>query len=376
MAVKKIQSKDGIASWKIDSPVERWLAKRADKSDFWKRKYVDYYKSKDPVYFTKGLKLIDKNIEIFAGGGITQEQHDHYLYDMVYSLHRFGCMFDEYFMFDFEHLNVAGRETFITDKKRWEYYDRMNQRENLDIFNDKKKAYDVFGEYYKRELILLTGKYDKELFASFTSRHKSFIVKPYNGSGGRGISIYHSKDYLSVDELFAAVMSKGAVVCEELIVQAKEMAVLHQGSVNTCRIPTVRVGDEVIVFHPCLRMGSGNAVVDNASSGGIIAPIDATTGIVVMRGEDEKHNSYIRHPDSGVIIPGFVIPHWNEVVSLVTEMAKVVSGNQYCGWDVAFTDAGWVMVEGNPRGQFIEQYATHKGIKPELEKLIATIERM
>lgn len=69
MAVKKIQSKDGIASWKIDSPVERWLAKRADKSDFWKRKYVDYYKSKDPVYFTKGLKLIDKNIEIFAGGG-------------------------------------------------------------------------------------------------------------------------------------------------------------------------------------------------------------------------------------------------------------------------------------------------------------------
>lgn len=42
---------------------------------------------------------------------------------MVYSLHRFGCMFDEYFMFDFEHLTAAGRETFITDKKRWEYYD-------------------------------------------------------------------------------------------------------------------------------------------------------------------------------------------------------------------------------------------------------------
>ena len=68
MAVKKIQSKDGIASWKINSPVERWLAKKADKNNFWKHKYVNYYKRKDPVYFAKGLKLIDRNIKIFTGG--------------------------------------------------------------------------------------------------------------------------------------------------------------------------------------------------------------------------------------------------------------------------------------------------------------------
>ena len=32
--VKKIQCKDNIASWKIDSPRERRLAKKADSSEY------------------------------------------------------------------------------------------------------------------------------------------------------------------------------------------------------------------------------------------------------------------------------------------------------------------------------------------------------
>ena len=293
---------------------------------------------------------------------------------MIYSLHRFGCMFDEYFMFDFEYLNTAGRETFITDKIRWDYYDRLNNRENLDLFNDKKKAYDLFGKYYKRELILLMDQNDKDLFTSFVSRHNSFIVKPYNGSGGKGIKIFNKADYPDINALFEFVISKGTVVCEELIVQAKEMAALHLESINTVRIPTVRAKDRVIIFHPCLRTGSGKAVVDNASSGGIIAPIDAETGIVIMKGEDENHHSFIRHPDTDIVIPGFRIPRWNEAVALATELAQIVDGNRYCGWDLALTDSGWIMVEGNPRGQFIEQYATHKGVRYELKKLIEAID--
>ena len=113
--MKKVKNNDGIAGWKIDSPIERALSKAADKGGFWRYLYVNYYKLFDREYYQKGLKFIDKNIRTFVGP-VSEEQRQEYVYDMVYSLHRFGCMFDEYFMYNFPQLNVAGRESFITDK--------------------------------------------------------------------------------------------------------------------------------------------------------------------------------------------------------------------------------------------------------------------
>ena len=42
--MKKLSNKDGIAPWKIDSFFERWLAKKADNSRFWRSMYVNFYK--------------------------------------------------------------------------------------------------------------------------------------------------------------------------------------------------------------------------------------------------------------------------------------------------------------------------------------------
>lgn len=53
----------------------------------------------------------------FLGGGKTDQEK--LTVDMIYSLHRFGCMFKECFLFQFYKLNTVGREEFITDKKRY-----------------------------------------------------------------------------------------------------------------------------------------------------------------------------------------------------------------------------------------------------------------
>lgn len=57
-----------IAKWRINSDEERNLAKKAD-ADFAARKdYVEYYKENDPVYYEKGLPLIENTIDEFLGG--------------------------------------------------------------------------------------------------------------------------------------------------------------------------------------------------------------------------------------------------------------------------------------------------------------------
>jgi hypothetical protein len=49
----------------------------------------------------------------------------------------------------------------------------------------------------------------------------------------------------------------------------------------------------------------------------------------------------------------------------------VVETNNFIGWDLALTDDGWVMIEGNPRGQLVFQIAREKGAKAELEDIIS-----
>lgn len=90
--------------------------------------------------------------------------------------------------------------------------------------------------------------------------------------------------------------------------------------------------------------------------------MDTNTGIVYTAGFDESENRYVVHPDSGTVIPGFQIPRWDEAKQLAIGLAQVTN-NRYTGWDLALTDEGWVMVEGNDCGEFIMQIADRIGRK-------------
>lgn len=361
----------GIAEWRIDSEEERTLASKADESEEWKQRYVDFYREADPKYFEKGLDLIEKHIALFVHEELTEEQHCLLVRDMVYSLHRFGCMFDEYFLFNYRYLNVAGRESFITDKIRYDFYDRLSDPSNQIIFDDKSKTYELFGEYYKRDFLPVRSDSDFDAFLQFSEKHPRFLVKPFDATIGRGVRIIETDSDDMRRGVFEELLESGGMICEELIIQAPEMAVLHPQSVNTIRVPTVRCSDGARVIGAFVRMGRRGSIVDNAGAGGIFANIDPATGIVYTGGVDEFGGRYLTHPETGVVIPGFQVPKWDEVLDLVNILSRVLPTSRYVGWDLALTADGWIVVEGNARGQFVCQMVDAHGVRKELEELIA-----
>lgn len=357
----------GLAPWKINNPIEQWLSYKADNSEFWKRLYVLYYRLFDSKYYKGGIKQIEKNIKLFdgsskMGGG---ENYQQLMRDMVYSLHRFGCMFDEYFLFNFPKLNSKGRETYITDKNRWKYYYSLNSQSGRELLKNKYKFYCLFHQYFKRELLPITSLEDKEKYETFTINNSSFIIKPNGSSGGRGVRIVKS-DETSFESLISE-----KVICEELIKQSDIMSQIHPKSVNTLRVPTIKTKRGIDIFYPLLRVGVGDSNVDNATSGGIFALVDKKTGLVFTEARDEKANVFIKHPDTGICFPGFQIPDWESLIEIVKELATIDTGCCYTGWDMAHTDAGWVLVEGNASGQLVMmQLFSKQGIKYDLEKVL------
>lgn len=186
-------------------------------------------------------------------------------------------------------------------------------------------------------------------FEDFLNRHESFIFKPLKGHSGKGINIY--KEVGNLQKFFKDMITQGAFVVEELIDQAGPMSDIHPQSINTVRVATFKLKDQIEIIGSALRMGTGNSVVDNAGSGGIYANIDMHNGIVNTIARNNKNDQYTLHPDTNIPIVGFKIPEWDDAIRMVKELACIIEGATMISWDLAYSTKGWLIVEGNDVGE-------------------------
>lgn len=297
------------------------------------------------------------------------------LNDMFVARAKQRISFDEFFLYKFPEKTREERKEFISDDEHFSYLSILNNKETSKVFTDKGLAYEVFKEFYKRDAACVRDGAVTSSVRAFMKEHDRFIVKPLKDAFGNGIEIIEN-DTGKVDEIIESLSQKynGNYIVEDLIRQSESMARFHESSVNTLRISTLRLNDRVEILWPFAKFGLGNAVVDNAASGGVLCPVDIDTGRIYRWAIDEKGNKYDAHPDSGIQFEGFVIPKWNYAIDLAKKLALVLPENRWIGWDVALTDKGWVMVEGNAYGQFIGmQLMLNKGIRSELDALVAQL---
>lgn len=358
-------------AWRIDHPIERVLAHKADYSDFWKRVYVIFYAIFDRKYYIKGKEMAKKTLASYLSmDDLSKHTEDNLIIDMIYSLHRFGASYDEYFIYKYRSLSFEGRNSYITEKRRFEYYPILNEMDNQKIFDDKYKTSKLFSKYYKRDVIGIYDENDKKVFFEFVEKHKRFIVKPNYLYCGRGIFVQEITESDNVEEIFQELLMKRPLVVEEMIEQVEEMKSYHPDSINTVRINTFKTKESVEIFAPFLRMGRNGGKTDNIDNDGIGAIIDKDTGIIITKGFDGKGNQYIRHPNTDKQIIGSQIPRWKECVETVKELALVMDGDRFCGWDMVLTPIGWAMIEENPDAHFtLGQYNLYRGIKKEFDEL-------
>lgn len=279
---------------------------------------------------------------------------------------------EEFFMWHFEKLTDAERREYIPEYDHNIFCLRVNNFETAKLFRDKWTTYQRFEKYFKRKCVYITSSADlaEEEVKTFLNKNKNFLAKPVGACCGQGIRKFANdelKEFYLLMESIDTQANRGGYLLESYIIQSPDMGVIHPASVNTIRIPTINYGDHIQLFHPYMRVGRHNSFVDNVAAGGIGALIDVETGTVMSSG-DEYGNSFEKHPDTGVQLIGFKIPRWKEAVETVKKMASECPDVHYVGWDLALTDDGWVMIEGNEDGQFGFQY-----ISPGVAKEVAEI---
>ncbi len=302
----------------------------------------------------------------------TNKSKIYILFDMIICGIKYQAGYMDYWLFEMYDLNNKQRKTILTRGKNNYLINKYNNKDYIHIFENKDEFLDKFKDFVKRDFLILTDKNYKD-FEKFIKKHNEFIAKPKNGSCGKGIEkIKINKDF---EKIYEYLLSKNLIVLEEIITQADFINKLNKYSINTIRIVTINDNNNPNVVASYFRIGNNKKFVDNFNSGGMVVPIEIETGKIIYPALDKQGNLYEIHPLSKTKIKGFEILNWDDVITLAKKLALVVPEVGMVGWDIAVTDKGLDVVEGNDfPGHDIYQLPPHRtngiGVLERFEKYL------
>lgn len=264
--------------------------------------------------------------------------------DMIRAGIKYQAGYYDYQEFEFYNLNRKQRKTYLTRGKNNQIIKKFNDKSKFYLIDNKENFYREYKEFIKRDWILLNGKNFDE-FEQFLEKNKIAIVKPVDGEGGKGVEKIEDINLNENRILYEKLVKNKQNIVEQCIMQHKELNKLYSDSVNSLRMFTFYKEGKVYFLQAILKIGNGG-VVDNFSSGGMYAYVDEN-GYVYTEAIDREDNIFAEHPISKHKIVGFKVPMFKEAIELVKEAAKVVPKVRYVGWDVAISENGPMIIEGN-----------------------------
>ena len=278
--------------------------------------------------------------EIYGRGGAIN------IVDMLWCVLRYGAHPKDYFMFEFYKKNGWERNSYLTIM-RYLRLVKLFDKEVFERLSDKVYQHQKYHDFVRRDWLVLRKGVSRNEVIEFIENHGEVIVKPVCGEQGRGIGKLRKGESKEIDELLQEAQSHDYLL-EEVVGNAKELERLNPFSLNTIRVYTLidKTGN-AIVLEVMLRVGRGKKSVDNWGAGGIGYHVDKETGVIDQYGMDKQSNRNMYHPGSNVLMLGFQIPRYQELLAFVGKLASVESKARFVGWDIAVLPDRFELIEMN-----------------------------
>lgn len=320
--------------------------------------------------FSANVKRFKTKLKAIA----KKENKNYYklLLDTYISIPKYGIGLTDYLNYEFYKKSKEERKEYAGIKIQDTFYETVSPSAYKKRYTIKPDFLADFAKYTKRDFVV-PEKTDIKEFKKFLKKHEVFMSKPYDGLGGADVKKVYTKEIEDIEEYYN-YCKDNRIFLEEVVKQNKELNKLCETSCNTIRIMTFNNNGKPEILWAGLRIGNGVNSVDNFHAGGMATEIDLKTGKLLRPALDKDLNEFTHHPKTNIKIEGFQIPYFKEVKEMVKEAALESDKILVVGWDVAITDEGPLIIEGNRRPGFdVVQVASRRGrmdiIRDVLEKL-------
>jgi len=277
------------------------------------------------------------------------------------------------------------------NERNADYIMRLNPRRFYPRVDDKvltKKLAIAAGMAVPELYGVIEHQVEVKNFANIVAQQTSFVVKPAEGSGGDGILVVTGRSERKRDTFR---LSSGVLMSEGEIQHHISNIVGGQYSLSGHRdkalieycvhfdptfaevsyqgVPDIRV----IVYrgYPAMAMvrlptraSDGKA---NLHQGAVGAGVNLATGMTLA---GVLENKLVEdHPDTGAIVSGLQIPHWDFILE-TSARGYEVSGLGYLGVDMVIdADLGPLILEMNARPGLNIQIANREGIANRIRRI-------
>jgi len=217
---------------------------------------------------------------------------------------------------------------------------------------------------------------------------EQFVVKPANGSGGKGILVVVGKDQegalirsngesVSWEEIrrhmsnvVSGLFSLGGRTDQAIVEDLVQIDPVFE-DVSYKGVPDIRL----ILFHGYPVMGMLRLATQasdgkaNLHQGAIGVGLDIRTGKSIAA---VQHNQLItEHPDTGIPLNELQVPYWRQLLLLASRCYDM-TGLGYLGADIVLDrNRGPLLLELNARPGLTIQVTNQAGLKPRLEHIEA-----
>lgn len=268
-------------------------------------------------------------------------------------------------------------------------YNVKNDYNYVSILRDKMLFSVFFSQYENINVVKNIAYYDDGNLVSSTHQHldwnvfldenTNIVLKKVDGECGSNIYFLNlsnnvltiNNNVISIAEI-SDILGNSRYVIQKYIVQHKDISRLNPYSVNSIRLITIIKDEKVHYFSAFLRLGVDKiSKVDNRTVGGIGVGINYDGTLQKYGFTNSKFGQkYDAHPLTQVEFEGLKIPYWNSVIDMVFNAHEKISDVKSIGWDVAITENGPLLIEGNDNWEIIGPQDTHGGLKKRFIELM------
>lgn len=261
--------------------------------------------------------------------------------DIIKNMIKRPISFPDYRKCNYLNISEEEKDQCINKKEYYKFVYYMDKQPYTDIFVDKVKFNQAFKDFIGRDFIDIREVGVSGLEA-FVQGKSSVFAKVTDSCGGHGIE--KLKDFHDIPGLYERLMANKQYLIEDALKQHEVLNTINPHAVNNVRFATVVKDGKVYIETSTLRLNTGKDAV--ISSNDVMVNIDEE-GNLISDAVDEMFDIHEVHPDTGTVLRGIKLPYIPEAREMVKKAALVVPEVRYVGWDVAITETGPVLIEGN-----------------------------
>lgn len=251
----------------------------------------------------------------------------------------------------------------------------LNSADYCKIFNDKSLASSVYGSvknviFPKTYLVCCNGTFcdgehnllNKSAAVNLVKNIGECVIKPTVDSGsGHGVYILNIVDGIdlksgkAIDEIIDTCGEN--FIVQEKIKNSDKFSMLYPKSLNTVRLITYIVEDEIHYAPLAMRIGAGGDEIDNIHNGGLCIGVndDGTLKKTAYQlGYGDTAIKFTSHPDTGVVFENYYIGDVTKIISIAKELHSLTPHLGIISWDLTLDkDDNVVLIEANCSGQSV-----------------------